>query len=316
MVAIFVGAFYFTRYFGKHYRTRYGAAKNISVLESQAVGKDGALLIMKPRTSTLRKNWRSLSQKDKKWLKLFVISLTAVNFSALLTIHAFAAPVTFSIDTNGATGGMDSLKLLLTFALIAIAPSMLLLMTSFTRIVIVLSFLRNAIGLQTTPPNQVIIGLALFLSFFVMYPTMQKMNTEAIQPYENGQITQQECITKVQVPLKKFMLKQTKTEDLNMFLSLDKQQEIKEIDTQKLLSLGLHVIVPAFVTSELKRAFMIGFLLFLPFMVIDMIVASTLMSMGMVMLPPAMISLPFKLMLFVVVDGWSLVMGMLIKSFQ
>ena len=271
---------------------------------------------MEPQKNTAPEKPRGLSQKDKKWLKLFALSLAVVNFSALLTVHALAAPVTFSIDTSGATGGMDSLKLLFTFALIAIAPSMLLLMTSFTRIVIVLSFLRNAIGLQTTPPNQVIIGLALFLSFFVMYPTIQKMNTDAIQPYENGQITQQECITKVQVPLKKFMLKQTKTEDLNMFLSLNKQEEIKEINTDKLLGLGLHVIVPAFVTSELKRAFLIGFLLFLPFLVIDMIVASTLMSMGMVMLPPSMISLPFKLMLFVVVDGWSLVIEMLIKSFQ
>ncbi len=141
------------------------------------------------------------------------------------------------------------------------------------------------------------------------------MNTDVIQPYESGQITQTEAISKIQVPIKTFMLKQTKTEDLNLFLSLSKQEEIKEINTDKLLSLGLQVIVPAFVTSELKRAFLIGFLLFLPFMVIDMIVASTLMSMGMVMLPPSMISLPFKLMLFVVVDGWSLVMEMLIKSF-
>lgn len=270
---------------------------------------------MEPRKDTPREKPRRPSKQDKKWLKLFAVSLALVNFSALLTVHALAAPVTFSIDTSGASGGMDSLKLLATFALIAVAPSLLLLMTSFTRIVIVFSFLRNAIGLQQTPPNQVIIGLSLFLSFFIMYPTLQQMNTDAIQPYESGQITQTEAISKIQVPLKTFMLKQTKTEDLNLFLSLSKQEEIKEIDTDKLLSLGLHVIVPAFVTSELKRAFLIGFLLFLPFMVIDMIVASTLMSMGMVMLPPSMISLPFKLMLFVVVDGWSLVMEMLIKSF-
>ena len=271
---------------------------------------------MMPRISTPREKPRRVSQKDKKWLKLLAVLLALVNFSALLTIHALAAPVTFSIDTSGGSGDMDALRLLLTFALIAIAPSMLLLMTSFTRIVIVFSFLRNAIGLQTTPPNQVIIGLSLFLSFFIMYPTLSKMNTDAIQPFESGQITQQECLTKAQVPLKEFMLKQTKTEDLNLFLTLSKQAEIKEINTEKLLSLGLQVIVPAFVTSELKRGFMIGFLLFLPFMVIDMIVASTLMSMGMVMLPPSMIALPFKLMLFVVVDGWSLVMEMLVKSFQ
>lgn len=271
--------------------------------------------MMEPRKDTPREKPRRPSQQDKKWLKVLAVSLALVNFSALLTIHAFAAPVTFSLDTTGASGGMDSLKLLATFALIAIAPSMLLLMTSFTRTVIVFSILRNAIGLQQTPPNQVIIGLSLFLSFFIMYPTFQQMNTDAIQPYESGQITQTEAISKIQVPLKTFMLKQTKTEDLNLFLSLSKQEEIKEINTDKLLGLGLQVIVPAFVTSELKRAFLIGFLLYLPFMVIDMIVASTLMSMGMVMLPPSMISLPFKLMLFVVVDGWSLVMEMLIKSY-
>ena len=212
---------------------------------------------------------------------------------------------------------MDSLKLLFVFALIALAPSLLVMMTSFTRIIIVFSFLRNALGLQQTPPNQVMIGLALFLSLFIMFPTLTQMNDTAIQPYSRGEITQEEAIDTVQIPLKVFMLKQTKTADLNLFLSVsDKDNTITEINTDKLQSLGLQVIVPAFITSELKRAFMIGFLLFLPFLVIDMIVASTLMSMGMVMLPPTTISLPFKLMLFIVVDGWSLIIEMLVKSFH
>ncbi|NLH00814.1 MAG: flagellar type III secretion system pore protein FliP [Clostridiales bacterium] len=233
----------------------------------------------------------------------------------ILPSRAAAAPVNFTIDTGGGNGGFDSLKLLFTFALIAVAPSILLMMTSFTRIVIVFSFLRNALGLQQTPPNQIIIGLSLFLSFFIMHPVLTEMNDTAIKPYNNGEITQQECIEKVQIPLKEFMLKQTKAQDLNLFLSMSDKEQITEVNTEQLMNLGLEVIVPAFITSELKRAFLIGFLLFLPFLVIDMIVASTLMSMGMVMLPPSMISLPFKLMLFVVVDGWSLVMEMLIKSF-
>ena len=270
---------------------------------------------MEPQVMTLHKKTAKASLVNKSWFKLLIIGLVLLLFCAILSIKAFAAPVSFSIDTGGGKGDFDSLKLLFTFALIAVAPSLLLMMTSFTRIVIVFSFLRNALGLQQTPPNQVIIGLSLFLSFFIMYPTITKMNDTAIAPYTSGEITQQEAIDKVQLPLKEFMLKQTKTQDLNLFLSLSEKEQITEINTDQLMNLGLEVIVPSFVTSELKRAFLIGFLLFLPFLVIDMIVASTLMSMGMVMLPPSMISLPFKLMLFVVVDGWTLIMEMLIKSF-
>lgn len=251
----------------------------------------------------------------KTWVKLVTVLVSVLPLAVFLSVKALAAPVSFSIDTGGGTGDFDAMKLLFTFALIAVAPSILLLMTSFTRIVIVFSFLRSAIGLQQTPPNQVIIGLALFLSLFIMYPVITEVNETAVQPYTSGEITQTVFLEKAQIPLKEFMLKQTKTQDLNLFLSLSDKDEITEVNTQQLLNLGLEVVVPAFVTSELKRAFLIGFLLFLPFLVIDMIVSSTLMSMGMVMLPPSMISLPFKLMLFVVVDGWSLVMEMLIKSF-
>jgi len=260
---------------------------------------------------------KRLHSNRKIWVKSMALGLFLALFCIFLSSRASAQTVDFSIDTNGDGSTMDSLKMLFTFALIALAPSLLIMMTSFTRIIIVFSFLRNSLGLQQTPPNQVLIGLALFLSFFIMYPTITEMNDTAIQPFSSGEITQEVAIEKVQTPLKVFMLKQTKTSDLNLFLSLsDKDNTITEINVDELKSLGLQVIVPAFVTSELKRAFLIGFLLYLPFLVIDMIVASTLMSMGMVMLPPTTISLPFKLMLFVVVDGWSLIIEMLIKSFH
>lgn len=246
----------------------------------------------------------------------------AVSFAAFMAIFwalhmkAHAAGISVDFDTSGADGEMNELHLLFLFTLLSLAPSLLIMMTSFTRIVIVFSFLRNAIGLQQTPPNQVIIGISLFLSFFIMQPVMQKIDTNAIEPYRNQTITQEQALEKAQEPIKEFMLKQTKAADLNLFLSLSGgAEQLEAVEPDKLMGLGLEVVVPAFITSELKRAFTIGFLLFLPFLVIDMIVSSTLMSMGMVMLPPSMISLPFKLMLFVVVDGWSLVMEMLVKSF-
>lgn len=201
----------------------------------------------------------------------------------------------------------DALKILITLTMISIAPFMLLMMTCFTRIIIVFSFLRNAIGLQQSPPNQVLIGLALFITFFVMQPVLTEVNQTALQPYNNGTIQTQEFIDRASVPLKEFMLKQTTPKEVELFKGLSGDPKIAKLEAQ---DLPLHVVVPAFITSELKRAFLIGFLLFIPFLVIDMIVASTLMSMGMIMLPPVMISLPFKLMLFVVVDGW----GMLIKT--
>lgn len=234
----------------------------------------------------------------------------------LAASRASAAGMTFDLTTDG-TGGVGSLQLLFLFALLAVAPSLLIMMTSFTRIVIVFSFLRNAIGLQQTPPNQVIIGLALFLSLFIMRPVLADINENAMQPYLDNQITQTVALERMQEPLKEFMLKQTKTADLNLFLRLSGDTaQLESVNAEQLMSLKMSVVIPAFITSELKRAFTIGFLLFLPFLVIDMIVSSTLMSMGMVMLPPSMISLPFKLMLFVVVDGWSLMMEMLVKGFR
>jgi flagellar biosynthetic protein FliP len=213
-----------------------------------------------------------------------------------------------AINVNGK--GVDTLEIIEMFTLLALAPSILIMTTCFTRIIIVLSFLRNALGLQQTPPNQVLIGIALFLSLFIMNPVISEINTQAYQPYKEEKITQEQFLEKASVPLKKFMLKQTKKDDLNLFVKLSKS-EVKSFD-----DVPITVVIPAFMTSELKRAFTIGFLIFIPFLIIDMIVSSTLMSMGMIMLPPAMISLPFKLLLFVLVDGWDLLFKTLATSFN
>ena len=205
---------------------------------------------------------------------------------------------------------MDSLKLLFTFALIALAPSLLVMMTSFTRIIIVFSFLRNALGLQQTPPNQVLIGLALFLSLFIMYPVITEMNDTAVKPFSSGEITQEVAIDRVQEPLKVFMLKHTRKKDLSLFLSIAKAPAPKTK-----ADVPLEVLVPAFLISELKTAFEIGFLIFLPFLIVDMVVAAVLLSMGMMMLPPVTISLPFKVLLFVLVDGWYLIVGSLVRGY-
>ena len=203
-----------------------------------------------------------------------------------------------------------SLQVLIIMGLLTILPGILLMMTSFTRIIIVLAVLRQALGLQQTPPNQVLIGLALFLSLFVMAPTINQMNTQAIQPYAAGQLAGTQMIQAAGAPLHDFMSKQTRKKDLTMFAQLAKSgpyQNAKDIPYS--------VLLPAFVTSELKTAFQIGFLMFLPFIVIDLVVATVLMSLGMMMLSPTIISLPFKLLLFVLVDGWALTMGSLANSF-
>ncbi len=279
---------------------------------------------------TRRKGWEkalTLAQKEmtakkkrqlKKHIICFVVSLTAViSLIIFFSNQVQAAGINIDISSgDGTEGSFGTIQVLLLFALIALAPSLLIMVTSFTRIVIVLSFLRNALGVQQTPPNQVVVGLALFLSLFIMAPVFSEMNEIAIQPYAEQQITQEQALEQVQVPLKEFMLKQTGVKELNLFLSISGQAEtLEEINPESLTSLGIEVIVPAFITTELKKAFTMGFLLFIPFLIIDMVVSSTLMSMGMVMLPPSMIATPFKLMLFVVVDGWSLLIDALIKSF-
>lgn len=213
------------------------------------------------------------------------------------------------INING--GRVPTLEIFLILTIISLLPSILVMMTSFTRIVIILSFTRNALGIQQTPPNMVLIGIALFLTLFIMNPVIDDINTNAYQPYVQEQITQGEALKRAQVPMKRFMLKQTEKSTLNLFVELSNTDMPENIE-----DLPITVVIPSFMTSELKRAFSAGFMIFLPFMLVDIIVSSTLMSMGMVMLPPAMISLPFKLLLFVTVNGWELLFTNLVKSFH
>ena len=202
------------------------------------------------------------------------------------------------------------LRIVMMMTVLSLAPAILIMMTSFTRIVVVLSFLRQAIGTQQMPPNQLIVGLSLFLSFFVMAPTFKNISTNAIEPFLSEKIDQKTAFEKGEAPLRDFMFSQVKDKDLELFLSLS-----KEAKPQTKSDVPTYVLIPSFVISELKTAFQIGFMLYLPFLVLDMVVASVLMAMGMMMLPPVVISLPFKLLLFVLVDGWELVVGSLVKSF-
>ncbi|NLI94182.1 MAG: flagellar type III secretion system pore protein FliP [Peptococcaceae bacterium] len=209
----------------------------------------------------------------------------------------------------GQTG--SAVQLFLLISVLSLAPAILVLMTSFTRIVVVLSFVRNALGTQQLPPTQVIIGLSLFLTFFVMMPTFSELNTSALQPYLKSEITKEQALNNAEQPLRTFMFKQTREKDLELFVSLSQRER-----PQTYGDIPTYVLIPAFVISELKTAFQMGFAIFIPFMIIDMIVASTLMSMGMMMLPPMMISLPFKILLFILVDGWHLVVQSLVASFK
>lgn len=205
----------------------------------------------------------------------------------------------------------QSVMIILLITVISVAPALLIMLTGFTRIVIVLSLTRNALGVQSIPPSQVITGLALFLSLFVMGPTLSQVNKEALQPFMKGQITQQVAFEKGQVPIKEFMLKHTRRDELSLFIKAQGSAQPKKPE-----DVSLTTLVPAFVISELKTAFIIGFVIFIPFLVIDLIVSSSLMSMGMMMLPPMLVSLPFKILLFIMVDGWGLVIRSLLTSFK
>ncbi|WP_044893758.1 flagellar type III secretion system pore protein FliP [Bacillus alveayuensis] len=203
-----------------------------------------------------------------------------------------------------------SVKLLLLLTILSIAPSILIMMTSFARIIIVLSFVRTSLGTQQMPPNQVLVGLALFLTFFIMAPTFKEVNDQALQPLFEEKINLEQAYERASIPLKEFMSKHTRQKDLALFLKYSGAEKPKSVE-----DIPLTTLVPAFVISEIKTAFQMGFMIFIPFLVIDMIVASVLMSMGMMMLPPVMISLPFKILLFVLVDGWYLVVKSLLESF-
>lgn len=232
------------------------------------------------------------------------------------TAVAMAAPLplpSLNIGVGTATKPAEvatTIQIFLLLTILSVAPSLLIMTTSFTRIVVVLSFLRTALGTQQAPSNQIILALSLFLTFFIMTPVWQQINREAYQPYKAGALSQEQAFEKAVQPVRKFMLSQTREKDLGLFVSLSKQERPKNADDIPTLT-----IVPAFMISELRTAFQIGFLIYIPFIVVDMVVASVLMSMGMMMLPPVMISLPFKILLFVLVDGWGLVMGSLVKSF-
>lgn len=250
-----------------------------------------------------------------------IIKISAIVFllTMMFSIAAYAetgatiSPSGITINTGSdATNAeyVNNIKLLILLTFLSFLPAVILLMTSFTRIIIVLGFVRNALSTSQTPPNQVLIGLALFMTIFIMSPVYSKINTNAIQPYINGEITQEEAIEAGSKPLKEFMLKQTYEKDLAMFINaagIDKPQDKNDVP--------FTVLIPAFAVSELKTAFQMGFLIFVPFIVIDIVVASILMSMGMFMLSPVTISLPFKILLFVMADGWHLVVKSLIDSF-
>lgn len=249
--------------------------------------------------------------KSLVWLTIITITLL------LIASEVFAAPIALpkiGLDVSGSENPQDvalSLQILALLTVLSLAPAILILMTSFTRIIVVLSFLRNALATQQMPPNQVLVGLSLFLTFFIMAPVWTDINQNALQPYINGEIRQEEAFDNAAKPIRDFMIKQTREKDLALFVSFSKTAQPETIQ-----DIPLTTIIPAFAISELKTAFSIGFVLYIPFIVIDMVVASTLMSMGMMMLPPMMISLPFKLLLFILVDGWNLVVQTLFLSFR
>jgi flagellar biosynthetic protein FliP len=248
----------------------------------------------------------------KKYLPLVTLMILGV----CAGVHAQAQGLTLPQvnlgfkTTENPTEVVSAIRIILALTVLTLAPAILILMTSFTRIIIVLSLLRQAMGVQQMPPNQLLVGLALFLTFFIMGPTFTEVNTKGIQPYMAGKMSQEEALTNALGPLRHFMFKQTRPTDLELFISLSQTPTPKtKADVPTL------VLVPAFVISELKTAFMIGFIIFLPFLIIDMVAASVLMAMGMMMLPPVVISLPFKVMLFILIDGWSLLIGSMVKSF-
>lgn len=252
----------------------------------------------------------------------FIFILMSVFFSDFamaqdLNLDAFKVSAT----TGGAQTYSLSIKFLVLVTALTFLPALVLMMSSFTRIVIVLSILRQALGMPQTPSNQIIIGLSLFLSFFIMSPTIDRVYTDAIVPYQENKINDEVFLEKVASPIKSFMLDHVREDDLQLFINLSKKDEVKKenIDLENeeyLKKIPMNILVPAFVSSELKTAFQIGFVIFIPFLIIDLVVSSVLMSMGMMMLSPLVISLPFKVMLFVLVDGWNLIIKQLAMSFS
>jgi len=249
----------------------------------------------------------------RRWLPVFLVTLILGTLTASAQTNSATTgfgPISITLGSQNGTADVDSgIKILFFITLVSLAPSLLLLMTCFTRVVIVLSFVRSALQLQGTPANQIIIGLSLFITYFVMAPVWDNINHDAIAPYEAHQITSAQAMDRASAQIRAFMLKQTRPKDVELFVAMAKMQPTAPDQ------LPLRVVTPAFIISELRTAFQMGFLIFVPFILIDLVVATVLMSMGMMMMPPMTISLPLKLLLFVLVDGWSLVVESLVRSF-
>jgi flagellar biosynthetic protein FliP len=245
-----------------------------------------------------------------RWLGL-LLALLAPSVLAQTAADPLSMPaITLSTDAEGQQTYSVSLQILLLMSALSFIPAFVMMMTSFTRIIIVFAILRQALGLQQTPSSQILIGLALFLTLFIMAPVFERVNETALQPYLNEEMAPQQALEAASIPMRDFMLAQTRETDLELFVRLAKRTDLASPD-----DVPFHILVPAFVTSELKTAFQIGFMIFIPFLVIDLVVARVLMAMGMMMLSPLIISLPFKIMLFVLVDGWALIIGTLAASF-
>lgn len=265
----------------------------------------------------ISKTFRAITGSKKLMRRALLLAAVLVAaelwfLSGLQEAHAIPIPnVQLSFDQAEEPGKVAvTLQILGLLTVLSLAPAILTLLTSFTRIVVVLSFLRQAMGTHQMPPNQILIGLAMFLTFFIMTPVWNQINEQALQPYLAEQITPKEALEKGMNPIRSFMLKQTREKDLSLFLKIAGNKKVSKKD-----DVPSQTLIPAFVISELKTAFQIGFMIYIPFIIVDMVIASVLLSMGMLMLPPIMISLPFKLMLFVLVDGWNLLVGSLVRSF-
>jgi flagellar biosynthesis protein FliP len=246
-----------------------------------------------------------------KWLLLFSVVLMLIPVQQSMAADKDFSGVEIRIGGGANKGGLSTpLQILVLMTILSMVPAILMSVTSFTRLIIVSHFLRQALGTQTTPPNQVLVGLALFLTYFIMQPVGERINQEALQPMLNGKITEMQALDQASVPLRQFMLRYTREKDLALFQSIAREPRPRNKQ-----DVSMRVVIPSFMISELKTAFQIGFILYIPFLVIDMVVASILLSMGMMQLPPVMISAPFKILLFVMVDGWNLVIGSLVKSF-
>ncbi|BEP29364.1 flagellar type III secretion system pore protein FliP [Helicovermis profundi] len=255
---------------------------------------------------------KNIFKRNKKIILIILfIILSVFVFSSFAIAEDNIKVPNIDISFNGSDQPVSTVQIMLLLTILTLAPSILIMMTSFTRIIIIFSFLRRALSLQSTPPNQVIITLALFITFFVMTPTFTAIYNDAYIPLNNGEITQQVAIEKASVPLKAYMLRQVRAKDLALFVDIAGVKNIKDYSDVSMVAL-----IPAFMISEIKTGFEIGFLLFIPFIVIDMIVASTLMALGMMMLPPVMISLPFKILLFIMVDGWNLLIQKIILTIR